>query len=66
LDAEEDAYFNSLVDNFTNALADLRKYTSEDDIESKASHERQTKFAETALTFYNSDEKNKVKLSLKF
>lgn len=67
MDAEEDAYSNSLVDNFTNAVADLGKYTSEDDIESKAAHERQTKLcAETALKFYNSDEKNKVTLSLKF
>ncbi|KAL6888628.1 hypothetical protein ACP4OV_009654 [Aristida adscensionis] len=64
LDEEEDAYFDSLVDNFTNAVADLGKYTSNGDIE-KAAHERETKLcAETALKFYNSDENNKVKYEL--
>ncbi|KAL6629796.1 hypothetical protein ACP70R_029561 [Stipagrostis hirtigluma subsp. patula] len=60
LDAEEDPYFKSLVDNFI-AAADLGKPTLLDDIDMKAIGLRKSNlYAESALKYYNNDEENKL------
>ncbi|KAL6629795.1 hypothetical protein ACP70R_029560 [Stipagrostis hirtigluma subsp. patula] len=63
-DAEEDPYFKSLGDNFI-AAADLGKSTLLDDIDMEAHGLRMSKlYAESALKYYNNEEKNKAKYEL--
>ena len=64
-DAEEDQYFNSMVDNFVSASADvIQSALSEDEIEKVIRSVRQSdKYADIALKHYNNDAKNKVKVN---
>ncbi|KAL6629794.1 hypothetical protein ACP70R_029559 [Stipagrostis hirtigluma subsp. patula] len=65
LDAEEDPYFKSLVDNFI-AAADLGKSTLLDDIDMEAVGLRKSNlYAESALKYYNNCEENKNSRTLK-
>ncbi|CAO2044481.1 unnamed protein product [Urochloa humidicola] len=62
---EEDPYFKSLVDNFTNATADMCNSTlSDDDIDLAEDQRRSVLYAESALKHYNNDDKNKIKYEL--
>ncbi|KAF0926524.1 hypothetical protein E2562_026014 [Oryza meyeriana var. granulata] len=65
-DEHNDLYFNHLVDNFSNAATNVvQPNQSDDDSDFQEALQLQSdEYAESALNYYNNDEKNKIRWDL--